>query len=36
VWERRTAYGGQAFSIIPFIDSGEQPQDVGAGLSLVA
>ena len=26
--------GGQTFSIIPFIDSGEQPQD--AGLSLVA
>ena len=28
--------GGQTFSIIPFIDSGEQPQDAGAGLSLVA
>ncbi|MEC8573341.1 MAG: DUF736 family protein, partial [Pseudomonadota bacterium] len=28
--------GGQAFSIIPFIDSGEQPQDAGTGLSLVA
>ena len=28
--------GGQTFSIIPFIDSGEQPQDPGAGLSLVA
>jgi uncharacterized protein (DUF736 family) len=28
--------GGQTFSIIPFIDSGEQPHDAGAGLSLVA
>ena len=28
--------GGQTFSIIPFIDSGEQAQDAGAGLSLVA
>ncbi len=28
--------GGQTFSIIPFIDRGEQPQDAGAGLSLVA
>ena len=28
--------GGKTFSIIPFIDSGEQPQDAGAGLSLVA
>jgi len=28
--------GGQTFSIIPFIDSGEQPQDAGKGLSLVA
>ena len=28
--------GGKTFSIIPFIDSGEQPQDEGAGLSLVA
>ena len=27
---------GHTFSIIPFIDSGEQPQDAGAGLSLVA
>ena len=28
--------GGQTFSIIPFIDSGEHPKDAGAGLSLVA
>jgi hypothetical protein len=28
--------GGQTFSIIPFIDSGEQSRDAGAGLSLVA
>ncbi len=28
--------GGQTFSIIPFIDSGDQAQDTGAGLSLVA
>jgi hypothetical protein len=28
--------GGQTFSIIPFIDSSEQAQDAGAGLSLVA
>ncbi|WP_422030874.1 DUF736 family protein [Roseovarius sp.] len=28
--------GGKTFSIIPFIDSGEQPRDVSAGLSLVA
>jgi hypothetical protein len=28
--------GGQTFSIIPFIDSGDQAQDAGAGLSLVA
>ncbi|MGH1460176.1 MAG: DUF736 family protein [Paracoccaceae bacterium] len=28
--------GGKTFSIIPFIDGGEQPQDGGAGLSLVA
>ena len=30
------ARAGQTFSIIPFIDSGEQPQEAGAGLSLVA
>jgi len=28
--------GGQTFSIIPFIDSGEPSHDAGAGLSLVA
>jgi uncharacterized protein (DUF736 family) len=28
--------GGKTFSIIPFVASGDQPQDVGAGLSLVA
>ncbi|MER3353851.1 MAG: DUF736 family protein [Hoeflea sp. D1-CHI-28] len=28
--------GGKTFSIIPYIDSGEQPRDAGAGLSLVA
>lgn len=28
--------GGQTFSIIPFVDSGEQSQDTGAGLALVA
>ncbi|WP_417729650.1 DUF736 family protein [Roseovarius sp.] len=28
--------GGKTFSVIPFIDSGEQPRDAGAGLSLVA
>ena len=28
--------GGQTFSIIPLIDTGEQPQDAGTGLSLVA
>lgn len=26
---------GETFSIIPFIDSEEQPRDSGAGLSLV-
>jgi len=28
--------GGQTFSIIPFVDSGEQDRTVGSGLSLVA